>query len=77
MTEVNLYQRSIDGRIQERGAPQQIKEQQVIERRKVPDGSVVETLSVRHPSLSDPTKLGGLQPLSETVCTGKCDAEKP
>jgi len=77
LTEVNLYARAADGLTQEPGAPQQIKEQQIIERRKSADGSVVESLSVRRPSVSDPTKLGGLQKISETVCTGKCDAAKP
>jgi hypothetical protein len=72
-TEVDLYARAADGRVQENGAPPQIKEQQIIERRKAPDGSVVETLSVRRPSLADPTHLGGLQEISETVCKGKCD----
>jgi len=77
LTEVNLYARAADGLTQEPGAPQQIKEQQIIERRKSADGSVVESLSVRRPSVSDPSKLGGLQKISETVCTGKCDAAKP
>jgi hypothetical protein len=72
-TEVNLYARAADGRVQENGAPQQIKEQQIIERRKKSDGSVIETLSVRRPSLADPTHLGGPQEISETVCKGKCD----
>ena len=72
-TEVNLYARAADGRVQENDAPQQIKEQQIIERRKGPDGSVTETLSVRRPSVSDPKQLGGVQRISETLCKGKCD----
>jgi len=72
-TEVNLYARAVDGRVQENGAPQQIKEQQIIQRRKNSDGSVTETLSVRRPSISDPGLLGDLQKISETRCTGKCD----
>ncbi len=56
-------------------SPEQMKEQQLIERTKRPDGSVVETLSVRRPSISDPNRLGNLQKLSETVCKGKCDAK--
>jgi hypothetical protein len=70
--EVNLYSAAADGRVQENGAPQQIKEQQVITRHVASDGTVTETLSVRRPSISDPTKLGGLQQISETVCKGKC-----
>jgi hypothetical protein len=72
-TQVNLYARAADGRLQENGAPPQIKEQQIIQRRKNADGSITETLSVRRPSISDPTLLGGVQKISETRCTGKCD----
>jgi hypothetical protein len=72
VTEVNLFARSADGRTQPRGAPLQIKEQQIIERAKTADG-VVETLSVRRPSIADPGRLGELRLLYETVCTGKCE----
>jgi hypothetical protein len=72
-TEVNLYARSAYGVVQENGAPQQIREQQIITRQKNPDGSVTESLSVRRPSVADPTQLGSVQKISETVCTGKCD----
>ena len=68
VTEVNLYGPSSDGHAQEPGAAPVIKEQQVVERRKAADGSVVETLSVRRPTYSDPTKLGALEKVSETVC---------
>jgi hypothetical protein len=70
--EVNLYSASADGRVQENGAPQQIKEQQLITRKVASDGTVTETLSVRRPTLADPTKLGSPQAISETVCKGKC-----
>lgn len=70
--EENLYAPAADGHIQENGAPQQIKEQQLITRRVASDGTVTETLGVRRPMPSDPTKLGGLQEISETVCKGKC-----
>ena len=73
VTEVNLYARAADGRIQERGAAQQIKEQQIIQRSKASDGSVVETLSVRRPTIADPALLGNVQKLYETVCKGKCE----
>jgi hypothetical protein len=73
VTEINLFARSADGRTQSRGAPLQIKEQQIVERQKNADGSVVETLSVRRPSIADPGRLGAPRKLFETVCTGKCD----
>lgn len=79
VTQTNLYSQTVAGKLQEGNAQMRVKEQQVIERRVSPDGSVVETLSVRRPSVSDPNRLGGLQKLSETVCKGKClpDAPKP
>jgi hypothetical protein len=75
--ETNLYSKTVAGRLQDNTAPMRVKEQQIVERRVNPDGSVVETLSVRRPSISDPTRLGDLQKLSETVCKGKCQPEKP
>jgi hypothetical protein len=75
--QTNLYSSTVAGRLQENTAAMRIKEQQIVERRTNPDGSVVETLSVRRPSTSDPNRLGELQKLSETVCKGKCVPEKP
>lgn len=75
VTEVNLYARSVPGVVQNSGAPEQLQEQQVIQRGKGPDGAVVETLSVRRPTISDPGRLGGLQKISETVCKGKCSED--
>ena len=75
VTEVNLFARAVDGRLQDNESPQQIKEQQIIERRKRADGAVVEALSVRRPAMSDPKRLGELKQVSETVCRGKCSAD--
>lgn len=72
-TEVNLYARTVPGVVVENSGAQALTEQQVIERRKNPDGSVVETLSVRRPTINDPKQLGPAQRISETVCSGKCD----
>jgi len=77
VSEVNLFSAAVAGRLYDGTAPMQIKEQQVIERHTLPDGSVSETLSVRRPTVSDPNKLGDLLKLSETVCTGKCTPDKP
>jgi hypothetical protein len=76
-TQVDLYAAAADGHVQETGAKQQIKEEQIITRKKGPDGSVTETLSVRRPSVSDATHLGSLQKISETVCQGKCEPDPP
>jgi hypothetical protein len=74
LTEVDLYARAADGVVQDPRAPQQINEQQIITREKGPGGEVVEKFSVRRPTIADPTHLGPLQEISETVCKGKCDA---
>jgi len=73
LTETNLYGRSTDGRAQQSGTAQMLKEQQIVVRQKNADGSLTETLSVRRPTVSDPTTLGNVQKISESVCTGKCD----
>jgi hypothetical protein len=75
LIQTNLYTQTVVGRLQDNDAPMRIKEQQIVERRAKPDGSVVETLSVRRPSMSDPNRLGDLQKLSETVCKGKCQPD--
>jgi len=53
-----------------------LQEEDVIERKNAPGKAVVETLSLRRPIPSDPNKLGPLQQVSQTVCRGKCEAEK-
>jgi len=75
--QTNTYSHTVVGRLQESNAAMRIKEQEIVERRANPDGSVVETLSVRRPSMSDPNRLGDLQRISETVCKGKCQPETP
>jgi hypothetical protein len=71
-SEVNIYASAADGHVQENGAPQQIKEQQLITRRVGSDGAVTDSVSVRRPTISDATKLGNPQQISQTTCTGKC-----
>lgn len=68
--ETSLYERNTSGRAA--GDQLRIKEQQVVEKRVNPDGTVVETLTVRRPTISDPNTLGPARQISETVCTGKC-----
>lgn len=78
VTELNLYSRSPEnGRTQRADAPQQILEQQIIERVPGPNGQVTEVVSARRPSVSDPNRLGELRKISETVCRGKCVDDKP
>ncbi len=75
--QTNLYSHTVAGQLQDNDRPMRVQEQQIVERRTNPDGSVVETLSVRRPSMADPNRLGDLQKLSETVCKGKCQPDKP
>jgi hypothetical protein len=71
-TIVDVYAPSADGIVQSQGAQPQLKQEQVITRVKNPDGSTVDTFSVREPNVSDPTHLGDLRQITKTVCTGNC-----
>lgn len=78
VTEVNLYGRAVPGVAQYTGAPEQLQEQQIVQRQKRADGAVTETLSVRRPTMDDPGRLGNPQKISEKVCKGSCgDDSKP
>jgi hypothetical protein len=73
VTETNVYERASLGRPRVEGTGPRIDEQRIIERTKRPNGSVIETIAVRRPTLADPTHLGNPNKISETVCTGKCE----
>ncbi len=69
---VDVYRLATPGRTIEPGAGPKLREQQIVERRPAADGSVVESLSLRRSSLTDPGKLGPVEKISETRCTGSC-----
>jgi hypothetical protein len=73
-TRVDVYAPSADGHVQAEGAPPQLKQEQIIKHEMRADGSVAETFSIREPSVSDAAHLGPPRVITETVCTGKCDA---
>lgn len=78
-TVVDILGRNVPGVVNDSGALK-LKEQQVIERKPGPGKSVVETLSVRRPSVSDPNVLGPATQISETTCRGNCqpkDEKRP
>ena len=75
MTQTDLFAKTVAGNVQDSSGAMRVKEQELVQRRTNPDGSVVETFSVRRPSVSDPNRLGDLQKLSETVCKGKCQPD--
>jgi hypothetical protein len=70
--QVNIYGRNVPGTVRDSNAKLELQEQQLIDRTPGSGNKVVETLSVRRPTISDPTILGSVRKLSETVCTGKC-----
>lgn len=72
VTQLDLYATAADGIARRENASQQLKEQDVIVRREN-NGVVTEATSVSRPTLQDPGRLGPSNPVSELVCTGKCD----
>ena len=71
-TELNVFGANVAGTV-DPSSKLKLQEQQLIEKRPGPGNSVVETMSVRHPSVADPNALGPARQISETVCRGKCD----
>ena len=67
---VDIFGQNVPGTVDPGGL--KLFEQQLIQS-KVRPNEVVETLSVRRPSVSDPKTLGPARQLSETVCRGKCE----
>jgi hypothetical protein len=74
--EVNIYGQAVPGNVRESSAAPQLFEQQIIDRKKAGGDAVVETLSVRRPTMSDPKTLGPVQKISETTCKGKCTPDQ-
>jgi hypothetical protein len=73
VSQINVYRMGAgNGRAYEYDARPTLSSQTTVERRRGADGSVVETESVRLASISDAGRLGPVEKVSETVCTGKC-----
>ncbi len=73
---VEIYGRSVPGTVGGNDSGLKLQEQQVIESTPGPNNTVVQTLSVRRPSVSDPQTLGPPRQLSQTVCQGDCKPPK-
>jgi hypothetical protein len=73
---VEIYGRNVPGTVAGSDSALKLQEQQVIETVPGPNNTVVQTLSVRRPSVSDPQTLGPARQISETVCKGDCKPEK-
>ncbi len=71
---VNIYGRNVPGTVSGNESALKLQEQQVIETTPGPNNTVVQTLSVRRPTVSDPQALGPARQLSQTVCQGDCKA---
>lgn len=72
VSRVNIYGRDVPGVVSPDRGPK-LKEEQTIERKPGGGNTVVETVSVRRPTLADPNRLGSPQRISETICRGKCE----
>jgi len=73
---VNVYSRNVPGTVGGNESGLKLQEQQVIESTPGPNNTVIQTLSVRRPTVSDPGTLGPTRQLSETVCKGDCKPPK-
>jgi hypothetical protein len=73
---VEIYGRNVPGTVTGSDSALKLQEQQVIETAPGRNNTVVQTVTVRRPSISDPQTLGPPRQLSETVCQGDCKPEK-
>jgi hypothetical protein len=69
---VDVYSRSVPGTVSGNESGLKLQEEQLIESAPGPSNTVVQTLSVRRPTVSDPGTLGPARQLSQTVCQGDC-----
>ena len=72
-TEIDYLDRSAAGAVISGADPGlKVRAQEIVERVPGPGGSVRETVSVRRPSIADPSHLEPARKISETVCRGDC-----
>lgn len=69
---VNIFGQNVPG-LNDPSGKLKLAEQQVIEKRPGQGNTLVETFSVRRPSINDPNTLGPSKQISQTVCKGKCE----
>jgi hypothetical protein len=72
---VNIYSRDVPGTVSGNESGLKLQEQQTIVSAPGPGNTVVQTVSVRRPSVADPGTLGPPRQLSQTVCKGDCKPE--
>lgn len=69
---VDIYSREVPGTVSGNESGLKLQEEQTIENTPGPGNTVVQTLSVRRPTISDTGTLGPARQLSQTVCKGDC-----
>ncbi len=73
---VDVYSRNVPGTVSGNESGLKLQEQQMIESKPGPGNTMIQTLSVRRPTISDPGTLGPPRQLSQTVCKGDCKPPK-
>jgi hypothetical protein len=73
---VDVYSRNVPGTVSGNESGLKLQERQTIESTPGPGNSVVQTLSVQRPTVTDPGTLGPARQLSQTVCKGDCKPPK-
>jgi hypothetical protein len=75
-TVVDVFSRNIPGTVSGNESGMKLQEEQTISNAAGPGNSVIQTVTVRRPSLADPGTLGPSRELSQTVCKGDCKPPK-
>jgi hypothetical protein len=73
---VDIYSKNVPGVVTGSDSALKLQERQTIDSVAGPGGSVVQTVSVQRPTVSDPGTLGAPRQLSQTVCKGDCKPPK-
>jgi hypothetical protein len=73
---VDIYRQDVPGTANSGDSALKLIEQQSISATPGPNHTVIQTLSVRRPTVSSPGTLGPEQQLSQTVCQGDCKPKK-
>jgi hypothetical protein len=73
---IDIYSRDVPGTVSGNESGLKLQEQQMVESTPGPGNTVVQTISARRPTVSDPGTLGPARQLSQTVCKGDCKPPK-
>lgn len=73
---VDVYSPNVPGVVSGSGSGLKLIERDIVDHTPGPGNSVVETVNVQRPTISDANTLGPQRQLSETVCKGDCKPPK-